>query len=267
MSLPVADSWYRATRLDAATTLILEPHVHPLEQANMFLVEGRDRDLIIDSGMGVAPLRPFLDGLRGDPGKPLVHVATHTHIDHIGAVHEFDARLVHPAEAANMAEPAGIRSLRSADFGPPLIALFEKAGYPPLWPLLIDALPWAGYDPDSYRLRGAPATGLIDEGDTVDLGERRFVVLHLPGHSPGGVGLYEPESGVLFAGDAIYDGPLIYEGPGMDPAVYARTLRRLRDLAVTIVHGGHDPSFGPERLRAICDAYLPRLEAGGAPAP
>jgi glyoxylase-like metal-dependent hydrolase (beta-lactamase superfamily II) len=265
MTLPVARRWYETTRLDEATTLILEPHVHPLEQANMFLVEGRDRDLIVDSGMGVAPLRPFLDALRRDPAKPLVHVATHTHIDHIGAVHEFDERLVHPAEAADMADPKGIRSLRTADFGAELIALFAKAGYPALWPLLIDAAPWEGYDPDAYRLRGAPATGLLDEGDTVSTGDRTFTVLHLPGHSPGGIGLHEAETGVLFAGDAVYDGPLIWEGPGMDAAAYARTLRRLKALPVSVVHGGHDPSFGPDRLRTICDAYLPRLEEAAAP--
>jgi hypothetical protein len=33
-------------------------------------------------------------------------------------------------------------------------------------------------------------------------------------------------------------------------------MRRLRDLPVTTVHGGHEPSFGRDRLREICDAYL-----------
>ena len=48
-------TWFRATRLDADTTLIIEPHIHVLEQANMFLVEGSDRDMILDTGMGVIP--------------------------------------------------------------------------------------------------------------------------------------------------------------------------------------------------------------------
>jgi len=256
MSLPVADSWFRATRLDPTTTVIIEPHVHVLEQANMFLIEGRDRDVILDSGMGVAPLRPFLDTLRADPAKPLVHVASHAHIDHIGGVQEFDERLVHPAEADDMANPKGIRSLHSADFSPELRQLFLDAGYPPFWDLLIDAVPWEGYDPDAYLLQGAPATGLLDEGDVLDLGDRAYRVLHLPGHSPGGIGLFDEATGVLFAGDAIYDGPLI----PFDAPVYAATLRRLRDLPVSVVHGGHDPSFGPSRLREIVDVYLPTLE-------
>ena len=47
----------------------------------------------------------------------------------------------------------------------------------------------------------------------------------------------------------------------MDVAAYDATLRRLRDLPVSIVHGGHDPSFGPDRMREICDDYLARFEA------
>ncbi len=43
----------------------------------------------------------------------------------------------------------------------------------------------------------------------MDLGDRRFAVLHLPGHSPGGLGLWEAETGVLFTGDTLYDGLLL----------------------------------------------------------
>lgn len=48
MTLPVGERWFRATRIDPAITVIIEPHVHVLEQANMFLIEGRDRDVTLD---------------------------------------------------------------------------------------------------------------------------------------------------------------------------------------------------------------------------
>jgi glyoxylase-like metal-dependent hydrolase (beta-lactamase superfamily II) len=53
----------------------------------------------------------------------------------------------------------------------------------------------------------------VGEGDEVDLGDRCFEVIHLPGHSPGSIGLWEESSGTLFSGDAIYDGPLLDELP------------------------------------------------------
>lgn len=267
MPLPVADTWYKATRVDADTTLILEPHVHVLEQANMWLVEGRERDMILDTGMGIVPLRPFLDTLRRDPAKPILCVSSHTHIDHIGAVQEFETRLVHPLEAEEMARPSGLTSLFRRDMPEALLQTFLAAGYPPIGETLIEALPHAGYDPESYRLQGAPATGLLDEGDVLDLGGHRYEVLHLPGHSPGGIGLFERATGILFAADAIYDGPLIYDGPGMSVQAYRETFAKLRALPVTTVHGGHDPSFGRERMLQIIASYEARWaaeEAGAA---
>jgi glyoxylase-like metal-dependent hydrolase (beta-lactamase superfamily II) len=102
----------------------------------------------------------------------------------------------------------------------------------------------------------APATRTVDEGDVIDVGDRRFEVLHLPGHSPGSIGLWEAETGILFSGDAIYDGPLLDELPGSDIPSYVATMKRLRDLPVTVVHAGHDPSFGRDRLRDLCEGYL-----------
>ena len=61
---------------------------------------------------------------------------------------------------------------------------------------------------------------------------------------------------MLFSGDAIYDGPLLDELPGSDIPDYVATMKRLRDLPVDVVHGGHEPSFGRARLIELCDAYL-----------
>ena len=97
----------------------------------------------------------------------------------------------------------------------------------------------------------------------MDLGDRQFRVLHLPGHSPGSIALFEEASGVLFSGDLVYDGPLLYRGRNMDVGDYARSFARLRELPVTVVHAGHDPSFGRERLLAIMDRYLQRWRAEG----
>ncbi len=258
--LPLDAVWYRSERLDDRIWLITEPRVHPIFSANMHLVLGRDADLLIDSGMGVAPLRPIVEALRPDGDKPLICLSTHTHVDHIGAVHEFDTRLVHPIEAAAMETPAPYY-LRTETIGDGFRRLFLEAGYPPLWPLLIDAVPSADYDIDSYVLRGAVPTGMIADGDTVDLGDWQAEVLHLPGHSAGQVGLFHHETGMLFGADAIYDGPLIYQGPGMSVEDYAATLRRIADLPVRIVHGGHDPSFGKARLDEIVGEYLARWQA------
>ncbi|HEY4331304.1 MAG TPA: MBL fold metallo-hydrolase, partial [Ilumatobacteraceae bacterium] len=95
-------------------------------------------------------------------------------------------------------------------------------------------------------------------GDIVDIGDRQFEVLHLPGHSPGSIGLWEPATGTLFSGDAIYDGPLLDELAESDIDAYCTTMERLLTLPVTVVHAGHDPSFGRDRLRELARNYLER---------
>ena len=90
----------------------------------------------------------------------------------------------------------------------------------------------------------------------VDLGDRAFEVMHLPGHSPGSIGLYEQRTQTLFSGDAIYDGPLLDTLADSDIALYRRTMQRLLELPVSIVHAGHDPSFDGARLQTLARAYL-----------
>ncbi|MFQ6547301.1 hypothetical protein AADZ90_005040 [Aestuariibius sp. 2305UL40-4] len=43
--------------------------------------------------MGIVPLRPVIDGIRPQQGRPLVLFTTHAHVDHISAAHGFDIRL------------------------------------------------------------------------------------------------------------------------------------------------------------------------------
>jgi len=95
------------------------------------------------------------------------------------------------------------------------------------------------------------------DGDTVDLGDRSLTVLHLPGHTPGSIALFDPADGTLFSGDVVYDDDVLLDSlTGSDPAQYACSLRRLRELPVTVTHAGHDASFGRDRLHHLIDTYL-----------
>jgi glyoxylase-like metal-dependent hydrolase (beta-lactamase superfamily II) len=106
-----------------------------------------------------------------------------------------------------------------------------------------------------YRVKAAPATGMIEEGDVLDLGNRVLQVLHTPGHSPGGISLYEAATETLFSGDIIYDGPLIEDAYHSNLDDYARSLQRLRTLPIRTVHGGHFGSFSGEHLRTMIDEW------------
>jgi glyoxylase-like metal-dependent hydrolase (beta-lactamase superfamily II) len=249
--LPVADPWFVAERVGDGITLISEPHVHPLLRCNVWHVRGRDRDLVVDTAMGLAPLAPVVEH---ELGHELLAVATHAHADHVGGLHEFGHRAIHESEAPAVAA-AGLGTLVSEHFGETVLGPYRDAGYD-IPRLLVDAVPPGGTLRLVPEIEPAPATTLLREGDVVDCGDRAFEVLHLPGHSPGSIGLWEAATGTLLSGDAVYDGPLLDQLEGSDVAAYVATMERLRELPVTVVHGGHEPSFGRARLVELCDAYL-----------
>lgn len=254
MGLSVAERWFEFDRISDDITRIWEPYTTRLMQCNIWHVRGRDRDLLVDTGFGVASLHQAARQLFN---KPLSAVATHAHLDHVGSLHEFPERIIHRAEAHELDADSEPFSLIREDHPRAMIDMIERAGYP-LGPTFITALPLANFSLTEFSRAAAPATRLVEEGDVIDLGNRVFEVLHLPGHSPGSIGLWEAATATLFSGDAIYDGPLLDELPGSSIPVYLNTMRRLESLPARVVHAGHDPSFDGARLRALARAYLNR---------
>jgi len=239
MQIATPETWYESRGLNDGVTWIFEPHIKEYYRCNIWHVRGRTRDLLIDSGMGVVSLRAQIPLLSG---RPILAVASHTHFDHIGTHHEFAERAVHPDEADILARPT--RANTVADKYVANNDIFTQ-------------LPPGDWQPLRYDIPPAPATKLLPEGSTVDTGDRSFEVFHLPGHSPGSIALYERASEILFAGDVIYDGPLAYdESNAVEMRQYVSSIKRLLDLPVRIVHGGHYPSFGQERMRTIARDFL-----------
>jgi len=238
-------------------TWIWEPHVSPFIRCNIWHVRGRDRDLIIDTGSGLSPLRSAIADLID---KPLGAVATHIHYDHVGGLHEFDERMMHQIEAPRMNPYREFHPIRAGDF-PKSFRAYLPATEPGADDLLLDALPSQNWKPGDYSISPTTPTRQLIDGDVVNLGDRAFEVMHLPGHSPGSIGLWEPRTGILFSGDAIYDGPLLDMLPDSSVPDYLRTMERLRSLPVTVVHGGHEPSFPRDRMIALIDTYLASRQA------
>jgi glyoxylase-like metal-dependent hydrolase (beta-lactamase superfamily II) len=247
--LPVVPVWYVASDLGQGITLIDQPHVHPFVRANIWHIRGSERDILIDCGLGVSSLKRALPGLfEREP----VLILTHTHLDHMGGAYEFESCWAHPAEPAADPAPGSLEGdALAACLGLDLQNLDE-----PFPALMISALPDKGYDPRSYALRGCAVSGVLNEGDVVELGDRRFRVLHLPGHSPGSIALNDEQNGILFAGDVIYDDYLVDNVTGSDISKYLASMDRLRNLPVERVYPGHGSTFGNARMDEIASAYI-----------
>ena len=139
----VADHWYDTRKLTNELTLIYEPHVHPFLRCNIWHLRGRDKDLLVDTGLGVSSLKNAIADMID---KPVMALATHIHYDHVGCLHEFDERLMHSSESAAMLNYSEFSWLRIADF------------------------------PQNYQVTSTSITRHLDEGDVIDLGDKALTV-------------------------------------------------------------------------------------------
>jgi glyoxylase-like metal-dependent hydrolase (beta-lactamase superfamily II) len=260
-------SWFHVRPVSPGVWLVAEPtHV------NSWLVAGRDRAVLLDTGLGIAPIRPVAEAAVG---MPVEAVNTHHHFDHTGGNAEFDAVAIHELGVALLS--AGAAPAVRASYLAHTRALLEAAGpYRDLdqrfFHLLTDdsdprALP-AGFDAEAWVRPGPPPGPTpvpLHEGDVIDLGGRTLTVLHTPGHSPDSVCFLDDRDGLLFGGDTLNTGPIYAQLAESDVADFARSTARLATLEadvslVCMCHFGRGVAE-PRYLREVADAF-DRLVSG-----
>jgi glyoxylase-like metal-dependent hydrolase (beta-lactamase superfamily II) len=229
--------WFGTKELAPGIVRITEPHVHEFFRANLYRIAGRDFDIQLDFGVGVRSLTEVSPA----SGHPVLAIASHAHVDHVGSFHEYARRAGHRIEARTFAEIDDPGTLASA------FITIDKA---------VTELPAPGWTMAKYRLRPAPLTELLEEGDKIDLGDRQFTILLLPGHSPGSIALLDEHNGDFFSGDAIYDEGLVDDIPGADVAAYLGTMRRLAELDVANVYAGHGRVMDKAQMRRVARDYI-----------
>lgn len=105
--------WFMTRQLGPGVWVLQEPigRVAPtfdVSVVNIYLVEGRDRAAVIDSGMGLADLEAACRALTD---LPLINLCTHSHWDHVGGSHGFTERLIHGLEAARLEQSYDVGQL------------------------------------------------------------------------------------------------------------------------------------------------------------
>ena len=179
-------------------------------QANCYVVECFDKALIIDPGYAEKEL---LDYLKANAQKVELILLTHRHFDHVnfaGKVKEMnDAKI-----AISTLDECGLFSDEDS--------LTGNFGFV--------------YGKADVNLR---ADVLLNDGDTVALGDISFKVMATPGHSVGSVCFLG--DGVLFSGDTLFKGSIgRTDLPTADVSQMIKSLKKLIKLPDdTVVYPGH----------------------------
>jgi glyoxylase-like metal-dependent hydrolase (beta-lactamase superfamily II) len=169
----------------------------------------------------------------GERGVAAV-VLTHGHFDHLGAV----------------------RELLEATGAPLCVHGDDAAG--------ITTATGTGGAPFGFAQTAPPPDRLLCDGDVIEAGDLGLLVLHTPGHTPGGICLYaEGTAGAvpeLFAGDTVFAGSVgRTDFPGGDARALSRSIaEKIAPLpGETIVHPGHGPDTTIGRERRL-NPFFPR---------
>ena len=83
---------------------------------------------------------------------------------------------------------------------------------------------------EEENLRAHNAQGKIlpiHEGDVIDLGGRELLIIDIPGHTPGSVGIIDKNNRVLISGDSVQNSNIFMFGPGRNLTQYIESLKHL----------------------------------------
>ena len=206
----------------------------PPMRGHQYLVLGKEKALLIDTGFGIYSLK---EKVRGITELPIIVVNTHAHPDHCGGNAEFDAPLLHPDDFEAYAANTGYA------------ARYEEISHIPDSAEYLENL-----QPDP------PAPVPLREGTTLDLGGRTLEVILLRGHTRGSIALFDRQTGSLFAGDNIQQMTNLTEQWASSVEELLPELEKLRELPIEKIYSGHNPMcMGTEWLESkirLCKRLL-----------
>ncbi len=216
-----------------------------LRAVNVYVVETGRGLTLVDGGWAVEAGRAALDAGLAAIGAKVSHITrflvTHVHRDHytqaVTLRRELGAHVgLGAGEQANLDAVVGQRSGTEA-----AVDLLRRSGAHELarrWQELS-----AGHDLDLSVWE--PPDAWLQDGEQVEVGDRRLEVVATPGHTRGHVVFVERAAGLLFAGDHVL--PTITPSIGFEPAPvplplgdFLASLARVRalpDLRLLPAHG------------------------------
>ena len=204
------------------------PYLSDPDDCSVYLVRSEPQLVLIDCGAGRS-FEKLMENIRAlgfQPEQLKTIIATHAHIDHIGALAEF-----------------------KKEFGCQVVAHYRDAER-------IES--GEGTGAEWYGLPYTPCQvdiKLTQGEESLNLGKHIFKLLHVPGHTPGSLVCYLDIGGqrVLFGQDI--HGP--YNLPGSDPELARKSLQKLIELEADILCEGHFGIFQPKQeVRRYIERYL-----------
>ena len=207
----------------------------------MYLVEGEEKAVLIDTCLGVGHLRKFVENLTS---LPITVLLTHGHVDHALGAPEFDEVYMNPADKEVYEK---------------MSPLEERIGY--IKANLGGHLP--DFTEEDYVQPALADFKELKDGQIFDLGEMHIEVYALPGHTHGTMVMLIPEERALILGDACNNSTFLFDENSLSVNKYRENLIHVKEK----LEGRYDTTYlchhvmtaSKEMLAnviAVCDEVL-----------
>jgi glyoxylase-like metal-dependent hydrolase (beta-lactamase superfamily II) len=233
----------------------------PLKSVNSYIIKSSKRNLIIDTGMNRKECMDAMEkGLKelGVDLRETDFFITHFHIDHFGLVTSLvtDQSIIY----FNKPESRRVEEIKSRAFQNSMIDLARLAGFPENEiDEVVNVRP--GYE---FGLKGPLPFSILEDGDTLNIGNYLFKSVWTPGHSKGHLCLYEEQKKILVAGDHILNditpGIQFRLGDENPLQEYLSSLNKVNNLDIQLVLPGHRSIFKDckKRIKELEDHHQKR---------
>ena len=215
---------YRKAKLREGVTRITDGIV------NEFLIEGRDKAVLFDTGLDLFNIKEYVAKLTD---KELIVVNSHFHPDHANGNHHFDTVYIGEKDLPTFTTDDVYFRLVD-DIVTATLAKFPRAQ---------KLMPWV--DKLLMTKKGETEYVPLKDGDEIDLGDKKLIVKDFPGHTPGSITLLDPALHFIYAGDASDMDIWMFTNPDCRLHEYAETGRRyykeVAALGYTKYRGSHVP--------------------------
>ncbi len=223
--IPISDPWFEVYKVAPGTFAIYEPLQS--EEVISYLILGKDKALLFDTGMGISDIRKLITELTK---LPVIVLNSHTHNDHVGDNWQFDTIYSMDTDFSRQ-NAKGSTADAQQELAPGQIC---------------GELP-ANFDAKTYGTKPWTITKYIHDGDTLDLGARSLEIIATPGHTPDSLCLYDAANHLLFTGDTYYPGTIWLYRPETDLSAYASSISRLeyQPRNIQTLLGAHNVPVAP----------------------
>ena len=243
MTSGVSDpNWFKIKEIENDIFVIEEPG-----WVQSYLVNGDDKSILIDTGMGFLNIRKAVESIAKGP---IDVVNTHWHFDHIGGNALFDSIGIASIEA-DLIE----RDITNEELIGILGIGFENSITLPRDFLLED-----------YRIIGSKQNFTIKDGDFLNLGNRMIEVIATPGHTRGSMSFLDHRTRSLVTGLVIQDTLFAhFEESDVESFIWSlkRVISRGDDIYRLLPTHGPYPLYN-NFLNEVLAAFI-EIEAGTEP--